>query len=183
MKKFFGVMVLVLFMLFAGNIFAQQRQQPEKMVMVPESALTPEQKAEIEAQNLEKKIQRYGKWVGMGEEIGKAVDGSLSAITKQAVDFSNTSLGRFTMFLVAWKVIGKDFIQFIVGLLLLAIGIPLWIWSYRKTCIPRRIVTEETAEGVKKYQIVNDENKDYEKGWHAGLFFVFVIICLMVIFV
>jgi hypothetical protein len=181
MKKFFATVMVVLFVVSAGSVFAQQSQQQEEMVVVPKSALTAEQKVMIETQNLERKIQTYGKWVGMGEEVGKAVNGALKALTTQAEDFSKTPLGHFTMFLVAWKVMGKDAVQAVVGLLLLFVGIPVWIWFFRKNCIPHRILIEK-SKGVAKYEAVNTGNKDEEKWGHVVVLGLYLGISLLVLF-
>jgi hypothetical protein len=115
----------------------------EDKVTVPRSMLTQEQVKKLDEQN------PAGKWVGLGKEVGDAVNSSLQAITTQTSNFSQTKVGKLTMFLVVWKMLGDMIVHLTVGLLMLLIFVPLWIWSYRKTCITRSIKTgKDTYEKI-----------------------------------
>lgn len=139
MKK----IALIICLLSAISATAQQKQ--EEMVSVPKSALTQQQLAQVEAKNLQDKIDTYGKWVGIGHEIGTALNESLSAVTSQANNFAQTPVGKMTAALVIYKVLGKDFMGYVVGLCIALIGVPVWIWSYRKF-LPRRYIASETFD-------------------------------------
>jgi hypothetical protein len=163
-----------------------QAQKPEEVVTVPKSMLNTAQLQELANQDLQKKIEMYGDWVGKGEEIGKAVDGSLKAITSNAVSLSETKLGKFTMFLVAWKVIGTDVIQLGIGLLLMLIFFPLFILSYWRTCIPRRVLIEDGPEAEKKkWQILNpsdDMDTNHQRIGHAVALVIWIAINSAILF-
>ncbi len=109
-------------------------------------------------ESLQKKIETYGKWVGMGHEVGVAVNESLGALTTQADNFSKTGVGKFTMFIVAYKVLGHDFLAFIIGIPLLVTGTCIFLWSYRRTCLPYRILTKVNVDKSKEYTVINQEN-------------------------
>jgi hypothetical protein len=166
-KIFMPVIVSLFFVTFA-------QQQPEEQVSVPKNMLNQSQLQALETKNLQDKIATYGKWVGMGDEIGKAVNGGLKAITDNAVSLSQTTVGKFTMFLIAWKVIGMSLIQFIVGILFAVVFVPLFVWSYWKTCITRRALLDGT-KGSEKWEIINDINDDGVKGTRWVHFTVFLI--------
>ena len=100
------------------------------------------------------KIETYGKWVGMGKEVGVAINESLSALTVQADSFSKTGVGKFTMFMVAWKVIGKDFIRFLVGVPLLITWTVLFVWLFRKNCITYSVPSKQNPDKSKEYKVV-----------------------------
>ena len=104
---------------------AQTTVVPEKTITVNESDLTPDQLAKIKAEKelkmLEDKISHYGKWVGVGSEIGSVIREGLFAVKDVAVEFSGTNVGKFTMYLIAWKVMGKDAVRIIIGILLIII--------------------------------------------------------------
>jgi hypothetical protein len=106
-----------------------------------------QQSAEFQSQK--EKIELYGKWVGLGKEVGDAVNGSLQAVTDQTAKFADTKVGKVTMALVIWKVVGDEFSGYLLGLLWLIVFLPLWVWSYRKTT--QRVVREsEIIEGNKR---------------------------------
>ncbi len=154
------VAILILVAAFASGVQAQQAN--DETVAIPKSQLTADQLANIQQQQLDQKIATYGKWVGIGKEVGVAVNSSLESITNQADHFAHTGVGKFTMVLVAWKVIGDQAIHLIVGLLEALVMLPLWIWSYRRFCIPRSLVIKKGPGfwGEKEYEIVNRFDPD-----------------------
>src|SRR5271157_51491 len=159
-------------------------QQPEEQVSVPKSMLTKDQLDAIAQQNMKDKVERYGKWVGIGHEVGQAVNESLSAITTQANNFAQTPVGKWTIVVVIYKVIGQQLTGLVIGVGTLLIGLPLWIWSYRKY-LPHRIVTERTYDNSKffrrvvteKFTVVNEiSERDSAANWYRAMHFVFLIL-------
>lgn len=138
MKKYVLPFVLLL------SLFAAA-QQDQKLVTVPESMLSEQQKAELKARELQDKAQRYGNWIGIGHELGTAVNESLSAISTQANAFAQTPVGKWTMFLVIFKIAGVQLMQFTLGTLMFVVGTCIWLWSYRRF-LPRRFIVRETVD-------------------------------------
>lgn len=113
---------------------------------------------------------RAGKeWAEMGQAIGIATRGALSAVTDETARFAETTPGRFTMLMVAWKVMGPDFIRTVKGVLigapLLAVWIALFVWWLRKVYgwRKRKIVD---AEGKKTYEQVEPLSVQWSKEWN-----------------
>lgn len=66
-------------------------------------------------------------WAEMGRAIGIATREGLNAVTTETAKFAETTPGKFTMFMIAWKVAGADFLKAVKGYL---IGVPLLIaWA------------------------------------------------------
>ena len=126
-----------------------QTQQKDEIVSIRKSELTPQQAASIEQQNMQNKIETYGKWVGLGKEVGEAVNGSLSALSTQADNFAKTGVGKFTMVLVAYKVVGDDILDVLITVPLMIVMTLIFIWSYRKSCMTRSVLKSESKEGLK----------------------------------
>ena len=118
----------------------------EEMVSIPKSKLTEQQKAEMKMSNAQS-------WVGMGKEIGDAVNSSLQAITTQSNNFAQTPVGKLTVCLVIWKVVGDQAVHILGGLLILILCVPIWIWSYRRICMTRRVKTGKDTWEVVKYEV------------------------------
>lgn len=116
-------------------------QQPEESVTIPKSQLTDQQKADLATKQLSDKQAMFGKWVGIGDEVGKAVNSGLSAVTTQANAFAQTPVGKWTMFVIVFKVIGEKFVGYLVGACMFIFGVPIWIWSYRKY-IPHKYLSK-----------------------------------------
>lgn len=141
-------------------IVVEAQTQAQEMVSVPKSQLTAQQLAEIELQNQVQRIETYGKWVGIGNEIGAAVRESLLGVVDVADKFGNTDVGKFTIVMVAWKVMGKDVIRIILGLLFYVMITWLFVKVYKNTYVPKRIMVENPGfmKYPKKYEIVKPDS-------------------------
>ena len=166
MKKIL-LFLLVLILFVAFNVEAQT--QPPSKVGNPEAYLTPDQLAkyqsDIHIANLEKKLQTYGNWVGVGGEVGTAVKEGLMAVVDVAGEFGSTDVGKFTLVMVAWKIMGKDVIRIILGLLFLMIITFIFIKIYNNLYRNERKIIERPSlfnfNGMKKYQVIEkDTNWD-----------------------
>jgi hypothetical protein len=178
-RRFVGMIVLVVIccLLTSSFVFAEQKQ-PEETIVVRKSDLPPDLLKKLETTA---EFGKYSEYINLGKSVGIAVREGLEAVTDTAAKFAKTDPGKFTMFIIAYKVIGKDFIQFIIGVPMLIIGIGLFIWSYRKNCITRQIPTEMNQDDkVKRYEI--HEGSDEEKWAHIIVFLVYVGITMIVIF-
>lgn len=168
MKKIIGLLSIFVLMLVAIPTQAQQTKQ----VGDPTTYMTAEQLAkytgDMKIADLEKKLETYGNWVGVGGEVGNAIEEGLTAVVDVADKFTGTDVGKFTMVLVAWKVIGKDLVRILLGLIFLAIITLLFFRVYRNTYVPKRKLVEKTPQGwfkraKKKYEIIipNDDWEGY----------------------
>jgi hypothetical protein len=194
------MMLMTWFVLCIPGVPAQGQ---EKMVTVPESSLTDKQKADAVQRDMSDRVQQYGKWVGIGREVGDAVNEGMNAVNVQANNFARTPVGEWTMFVIVFKVIGARLIRYCVGLGMFIVGIPIWMWSYRKY-LPRKYVAEELydpATGKRtsvKYgygygQISDSDDKvkivdtimNKASAWCVGhwiIFAVFTVAALIVMF-
>lgn len=147
MKKLFTLLSLM-FVLSLGAL-AQE-------ITVDLADLTPDQltkiKAEKALENAEKeieimknKMEMYGDWVGIGGEVGTAVKEGLGAVVDVADDFGKTDVGKYTMILIAWKVIGKDITEYGGNIFRVVLGIVVWLIIigsilklFRHLCLPKR---------------------------------------------
>ena len=111
----FAVMIMVI--INVSTVFAQT--QTSEKIIVDTKDLPP---GVVEQLKTKQQIERLGKFAGVGKEIGEAVNSSLEAITDNADKFAKTRVGVFTMVLVAYKIIGKDLIQFLIGVPFFVVG-------------------------------------------------------------
>jgi hypothetical protein len=114
--------------------------------------------------------------VAVGKEIGIGVKESLMAVVDVADKFGGTRVGNFTMLMVAWKILYKDLIRILLGLIFLAV-VPTIIWkAYRRLCT-RKILLKSNGWQFwlpKEYTLINAP--DWE-----GVEFVKVVLLLMII--
>lgn len=150
MKYLFTLLLL----LFSVTLFAQTKTVTVDVNDLPQNLrATIEQEAERQA--MQHKVQAYGEWVGLGKEIGSAVDGSLSALTTNAIDFSQTDLGKITMALVIFKVAGEDLIGILIGALMMLTLIPLSSFYLFKKTRTKTLIKGSRLRGTAEYQLTN----------------------------
>ena len=169
---------LILIALFIHSIGISA--QEVKTVTIPMSQLTQQQLAELEQEELEKKLQQYGNWVGVGGEIGTAVREGLIAVVDVADKAGNTDVGKFTMYLIAWKVVGKDIIRLFLGFII-AIIITIFIFkSAKKSFNVQRVLKSDPGlfKYPKEYEIINpiESNDD----WHSAVWYKFFYTLILI---
>jgi len=170
MKK----IILIFTLLVSTLTFAQEQV---KLVSIPENQLTEQQKAQIKT---DETIETVGRWTGLGKEVGTAMNDGLSALTTQAELFSKTDVGKFTMFMIAWKVMGNDFIQLMIGSFLFLFFVTAYcIVIYR--CRSRRVLVKESVDTKEKFY--ENEPCDWERmGWSTLIFMICMALNMAVIF-
>lgn len=139
--------------------------QNDGTIVIRKSDLPPELLQQLESKRqlaeVSQKIEAYGKWVGIGKELGVAVNESLSALTIQADKLSKTDVGKFTMFMVAYKVLGNDVwvvlkktIMVPIGCLIIIVGTWVCIRSLRIQCWGQTVLESTTKERTKQYKFI-----------------------------
>ncbi len=152
MKKFMMLSILSLLIVMT---YAQTTTKPS-----PEQYLTTEQmakyQADIKIAELEKKLLTYGNWVGVGGEIGIAVKEGLSAVVDVSDKFSKTDVGKFTMFMIAWKIMGDNIFGYAFGVFYFLISTFIFVRIFKRLIRPRSILIENPGlfKYPKKYQII-----------------------------
>jgi len=125
--------------------------------------LPPEVKEQVNAQIIDdavtKKFETYGKWAGMGKEIGIATREGLSAVKDVTLEVAETDLGKTVIWLIIWKVAGIDFIRILIGLMILIFVTIIVAKSYFQSFSTRQIVEKSGffLWKTKKYEIVDPE--------------------------
>ena len=158
MKKVLFVITLIALLVASccPNASAQYADgYTPKRVGDPKTYMTAEQLAKYDSDmkiaELEKKLDTYGKWVGVGGEIGTAVQEGLEAVVDVADKFGQTDVGKFTLIMIAWKVMGRDAVRIVLGIIFIIMFIWLLIYSFRKTCIERRVLVKQENKGFLRY--------------------------------
>lgn len=183
MKKL--CMYLSIFAMLFISIANVQAQVQTPAKPSPEQYLTADQMAkyqsDLKVAELEKKLQTYGNWVGVGGEIGTAVKEGLSAVVDVSEQFGKTDVGKFTMLMIAWKVMGKDIIKIFIGLIFLFIALFTAYKSMRKTIFGfNRKVKSNGLLFWKpnEYQWVSGTFSDYSSEGIGFMWFLHVVFIL-----
>jgi hypothetical protein len=135
------------------------------------------------------KVDRYAQ---MGKGLGVAINEGLSAVTKNVETFSQTSAGKWLMVLITWKVMGEDAIglartavQWTIGTILMAVGIPFWIWLVRRNCVQRPIATSESTGLFKSKVTYQERSEPIHSEWiiaYGACFLIYMGMCSLIMF-
>ena len=177
--------------LFVSMVMISLAAMSQTITLSPEDLqkLDPSVKAQIDQLQVEKEItgtlKTAGKWAGIGKEIGTAMNESLTAITTTASNFAETKLGKFTMVLVAWKVIGTDFLQLCIGLLWIVIVLVVSFFMYRNNTDRRVLMNKRWIPEAKQFELKYEikSGDDEFKAASVVILCVGLIAALLVIFV
>jgi len=170
---------LLVLLITAFSLFGQG---DEELVTVKKKYVSA---AGVSEATVATKANTVSQYVGLSKEIGMAMREGLSALTDETDKFSKTDAGRFVMFLVAYKVIGVDLIQFVFGGLLLFVGVIVWIYAFLRHCFPRTVLKSEkilenkTKERV--YETINTGRGEAQIAYGIALA-IWCVICSLVIF-
>lgn len=193
-----NVLKFLLLALIPSYVFA------EEMVAVPVSQLTAQQKVAVEAQKVVQVVKTVdtigeyaSKFKGVGKEVGTTMREGLSALSSGVNDFAKTDAGKYTAFVIAWKIMFKDLmsvsgviIKVTVGFLVFITFFIATVWSYRRTCIPIKVLKSEKKDlyengkvktVTKDYTTINnDQDRDSQQGRQV-LHAIFLIILLIAV--
>ena len=178
--------------LLPNHSHAQQSGNSE-LVTVKKSDLPADLIARLESQkkveDVKKTLQTVGEFAGIGKEIGVAVNEGLGAVTDQASKFADTTPGKFTMFLIAWKVMAKDSMTITNSILGVLVGIPLlifveffYLWIWRRNTTPiRRLKPNADAKAPKEYEEKNTWFLDADDGaesrnWFIAMWYITLVV-------
>ena len=178
MKKVFILLIFSFLTCFVT--FAQNSNDGTVTLTVEQyNALPTNVKKSIEKENTYRTI---GKWAGLGKEIGEGVNSALMAIEGSATRISETTLGKTAMYVVVWKFVGKDIIRITIGILVLAIGVPIMInlinsYKPHKTLIKKHFIKEK-MQFEKEYRYESG-NGDCVTFCYGGLLIIIAVACLI----
>lgn len=135
MKALIASVILVV------GLGAQTPNPSEPMVTVPKSWVQPERQTQAPAQ-----ISQY---VGIGKEIGEAVKNGLENVVEVSNKFANTPVGQFTMFMIAWKILGKELLHLVIGIPVYIVLMSLWVHFARRLFFGRWV--KRYVDGKKQH--------------------------------
>lgn len=117
-------------------------------------------------------VEEAQKWVNLGSSIGKGLASSAKELGIAVNEFSNSSVGKLTMFLIIFSIIGNTIVHIAVGLLFMLVGVTATTVLLNRR--NRLIVTYHDNGKLKTKQ--RDELND---GNIIGFWFGYIIIILI----
>ena len=176
--------------------FANETLSVDITKMTPDQLRVYQQLKQSESQALPIAIEnltpdRLDKYAQIGKAFGSAFKECWSAVSSDAEKFGQSPAGKWAMVLVSWKIMGQDAINlttilfhWIIGSILLLIGIPFFIWLVYRNCVRSPIKVVEHLGLFKKKVVYSDGcaiHDDYIAGY--GLcFLIFLAVVAAITF-
>ena len=166
--------------------------QDTSIMVVKKSDLPAALVQQLETKNsVESTLQTYGKWAGMGKEIGVALREGLGALNDETNRFADTKVGFFVMFIIAFKVLGNPIIQLLIGIPLLIFGTVIFIVWFKRMVLPRTyLVSKDVVKEEGKILSTTKYTYESKDPIYSGgaevlgvlIYVVFMGICILVMF-
>ena len=128
-------------------------------VEIPDSLLTPDQKAFVSQKTTQASVSG---WVGIGKEVGDAVNSSMSAITTQTNNFANTPVGKYVLWIVTYTVLKN---------LIIAIALVSTMFFFSAVFV-----------GATYYISYREADSDVREGWNIAYVVLGIINLLVIVF-
>jgi hypothetical protein len=122
------------------------------------SDLTPTQEAEVRlkvAEYLEsnqkdtsaqKQIDKAKQYAELGQQVGVALVATAKELGIAVEDFSHTTVGKITIGVIVWKLMGREFLRAAVAIPFLIIGVMMWRSYFNKMCVVRSITYHQDGK-------------------------------------
>lgn len=163
MKRLAVLILLALSSLYGEEV---ENSQKTKLVTVPEQYVSKEGMEHVNQSTM-------NSYVGIGKEVGEAIRTSLESVADVSNKFSGTPVGKLTIGLVIWKVVGKDVVRIIVGVPIFIFGLYVWFYVLRR-CFFGYYRKTKNAEGVEVIEFVEPYEFQYGDG-KIGIIFLLLI--------
>jgi hypothetical protein len=93
------------------------------------------------------KVKSASKIAGLSLEVGTAVNDALSSLTNRTEQIAKTNAGKLTLYMIAYKIMGKSLVRLTVGIPILLLFIFLFIAWWAKIGVPQIIPKKTNTAG------------------------------------
>lgn len=157
MKFINNVMLVLLSAVFCFGSMAQDKIDEDAISKMSLSELQAYQKVlRIQKDNSQSPpitVSKLEEYASVGKALGQAFKECWSTVSTDAERFAQSPAGKWTAFLITWKVMGRDAVdlvqmtvRWIVGGFLLLILVPTGIYVFLRNCVFRPVIkTERTG--------------------------------------
>lgn len=128
MKKLFAIFMLAFATVASAGAQAIDTSKLSK-AQIAELAAKAEAMGATTPANVSATVRKEAEaWGDLGANMGKAMVGAAKEVGVAANEFASTPLGRVTVVITAYKIIGRDILKLVFGSLVLFVGWSLGIW-------------------------------------------------------
>jgi len=142
----------IIYIVLAALLCAGAMAQDNGKILVDKKDLTAEQLTKIETaakvEAIRQQVETAGKYSAAIREFGVGVAEATHEVTDGTIAFGRTDLGKATMVLIGFHVLGKEIFGYIVGFPVLVFLSYVFVVTWKHNCLPWTYVEEESATEV-----------------------------------
>jgi hypothetical protein len=80
-------------------------------------------------------LSRDNKWTDFGKNLSQALAASAKELGIPAETLIQTDFGQTAKNILIWKMLAKEIAGLTIGLLIMIIGLPIWVYFFRRICV------------------------------------------------
>lgn len=161
---------------YAG--FNELTTEQQAKILTDVSKMAKEAKEIPKASDVKAKAKVVSEWVDLGASIGKGLASAAKELGVAVNDFSKTSVGKWTMFLIVFNIIGDTVIHLVGGLTFLIFGVTFTTVLMNRMH-PLKI--EYGTDGKVKTETRDEMVGDESGGWFWFAYLIIIGISTMII--
>jgi len=147
--------------------------------LVAEANKLKNAKPEAKVANISETVRKEaGAWGELGSNMGKAIVGGAKEIGMAANDFAGTPLGKVTVGIVAYKLIGKDILKMLIGFIILVAGISIGVKLIFTSTYVAKTEYQPRMWGLYHTKVVT-ERKTFNDDTHNGYIIIGCLACII----
>lgn len=165
---------MVLLATLSFNVFADQNLDTSGLSRDEISALAAQAKEMKDKKespsNVSSTVRKEAEaWGELGANMGKAIVGGAKEVGVAANDFATTPLGKVTVGVVVYKLIGKDIIGVIIGCIILFVGTAFGYKLFKSNSYPSKFEYQPRLWGLyhKKVALAHSEYSHDRSTFHG----------------
>ena len=123
-------------------------------------------------------------WVSIGPNVAKAIAEAAKALSLEVNEFINTPVGRWSLILIVWYVVGKDLFSMAVAVSIWAVITMITWHSFRIFHVGKMVDMTHTNEGGKKkervcYDFHSNQARVGSVIAHVAVFIIITVVMLV----
>lgn len=181
MKKIFTLLLLTI-SIATASISTDGLTEKQKAEIALQVANIKEQSGVTTTSTVDTIVTNLSKFESIGEQTGIAVKRSLEAVVDVSNKFGDTPVGKITIALVVWRIVGSDIALLLLGIIIFSIGLFLFKRIYFERKIPTSYTNEPRLWGLYTTRVP----KDYhfvESSEDSKVFAGILLLVSMIVFI
>lgn len=115
------LLIIAVMVMAAFTCYSQVSLSKEQLRMLPDSVRLSIQKVQ-DMSEMDTKMKELSESATIGQQIGEAVNGTLSAIEGSVMRVADSNLGKTAIAITVWKLLWRDIMGIVIGLIILTLG-------------------------------------------------------------